>query len=36
MFTNDYSKKNWVFFLKTKAKIFSKFKYLKQQVKKET
>jgi transposase InsO family protein len=36
VFTDDHSRKSWVFFLKSKAETFSKFCYLKSIVERET
>jgi hypothetical protein len=35
MFTNDFSKKSWVYFLKYKNETLTKFKYFKVEVEKK-
>jgi transposase InsO family protein len=36
MFTNDFSKKSWVYFLKYNNETLTKFKYFKVEVEKQT
>jgi transposase InsO family protein len=36
VFTNDYSRKSWIFFMKSKADTFDRFKMFKERIELET